>query len=123
MELALMDDHDFGRGVRGRQAQRQISGFARAENHSLGPLGENAFRIGAYVVLAGIETGKFETTVCVRVRGVGMQAVGGLDRHAGILDWLAVLIHHSSRDCSQTMSELSGGGGSKNHQQRAQREK
>jgi len=71
------------------------------------PVGKNSLGVGAQVVLAGVEAREFEVAGRVGVRRVRMEAVGSLNRHAGVDDWIALRIEDASRHGSESVRKLS----------------
>jgi hypothetical protein len=87
--------------------QRDFRGFLGTDHRALCPVGENAIRIGAQVVLPGLPSGEFEVPARVRVRCVRMHPVGGLNRYARVQHRFTVPIEHASLDGAQAAGKLS----------------
>src|SRR5260370_13169311 len=77
--LLVARDFDFLVAF-GRHSQRDFSGLLRTNYDALAPVGKLAIRIGAQIVLAGVQTRELQMTAAVSVWCVRASAVRALKR-------------------------------------------
>lgn len=85
----------------------------RADGDALRPIRVGTAKVGAEVILSRGETAEEKLTGCVSVCGVRMLSVGGLNRHGGARDGVAVRIDYGSfqgadrRSCARPTRQAS----------------